>query len=78
MWPRGSIYPTFLLESWDEYALSNSVENDRPGTYMSFGRNYIVTFTLPPDIFPEHQLYGVLATENAGTTVEQYEVSKNS
>jgi hypothetical protein len=50
-------YPAFLLKSWDSYAKTHVVENDRP------------------DSFPAEQLYVVMAAENAGSSLENYQFS---
>ena len=84
-------YPAFLLKSWDSYAKTHVVENDRPGMCVCvclacvcvcvcvvanvFLLLYFTCWQLPPDSFPAEQLYVVMAAENAGSAVENYQVT---
>ena len=78
-------YPVFLLKAWDSFAKTHPVENDRPGTVcVCVAANMIALFhcllavcSSSPDSFPEDQLYVVMAAENAGSSLESYQVTIN-
>ena len=65
----------FLLQAWDSYAKSHSVENDRPGVCVCDSLCGILNHFWLSDLFPADQLYVVMATENAGISLENYQVN---
>ena len=65
----------FLLQAWDSYAKSHSVENDRPGVCVCDSLCCILNHFWLSDLFPADQLYVVMATENAGISLENYQVN---